>query len=55
MGLRGATSGLTAASDERVAEQLARILASRAFRQADRLRHLLTFLVNETAAGRGNG
>lgn len=36
-----------------VAEQLDRILASKAFRQADRLKRFLTFIVEETLAGRG--
>jgi TolB-like protein/Tfp pilus assembly protein PilF len=36
-----------------VAEQLNRILASKAFRQADRLKRFLTFIVEETIAGRG--
>ncbi len=35
-----------------VAEQLDRILASKAFRQADRLKRFLTFVVEETLAGR---
>jgi serine/threonine-protein kinase len=34
-------------------EQLARIIASRAFRQADRLKRFLNFIVDETLAGRG--
>src|SRR5215475_10400224 len=33
--------------------QLNRILASRAFRQADRLKRFLTYIVEETIAGRG--
>src|SRR4051794_20463718 len=37
----------------RAEEQLNRILASRAFRQADRLKHFLTVIVRETLAGRG--
>src|SRR5579859_5504715 len=36
-----------------VTEQLDRILASKAFRQADRLKRFLTFIVEETIAGRG--
>lgn len=40
-------------SDEKVAAQLERILASNVFRQADRLKRFLSFTVNETLAGRG--
>jgi TolB-like protein/Flp pilus assembly protein TadD len=40
-------------ADEKVAGQLNRILASKAFRQADRLKRFLTFIVEETIAGRG--
>jgi TolB-like protein len=42
-------------SDPRLAEQLGRILASKAFRQSDRLKRFLTFIVEETIAGRGEG
>lgn len=35
-----------------VQQQLSRILASKAFRQADRLKRFLTFIVNETMEGR---
>jgi len=38
---------------EKAAAQLNRILASKAFRQADRLKRFLTFIVEETLAGRG--
>lgn len=37
----------------KIAGQLHRILASKAFRQADRLKRFLTFIVEETIAGRG--
>ncbi len=40
-------------SDEKIVAQLDRILSSKAFRQADRLKRFLTFTVNETLAGRG--
>ena len=40
-------------SDEKIIAQLDRILSSKAFRQADRLKRFLTFTVNETIAGRG--
>ncbi|HVY93964.1 MAG TPA: tetratricopeptide repeat protein [Bryobacteraceae bacterium] len=39
--------------DEKIVAQLDRILSSKAFRQADRLKRFLTFTVNETLAGRG--
>ncbi|HKE28533.1 MAG TPA: tetratricopeptide repeat protein [Bryobacteraceae bacterium] len=35
-------------------QQLARILASRTFQQADRLKRFISFIVEETIAGRGN-
>src|SRR5690348_4557912 len=47
------THELNKESEARVAEQLCRILASKAFRQADRLKRFLTFIVEETLAGRG--
>src|ERR1700694_1411649 len=53
MTLRGSTPELGKDSDIKVAEQLNRILASKAFRQADRLKRFLTFIVEETIAGRG--
>lgn len=40
-------------SDERIVAQLDRLLSSKVFRQADRLKSFLTFTVNETIAGRG--
>lgn len=39
--------------EAKAALQLDRILASRAFRQADRMKRFLTFIVGETLAGRG--
>jgi len=39
--------------NEKVVAQLDRILSSKAFRQADRLKRFLSFTVNETLAGRG--
>src|SRR3569623_889287 len=39
--------------DEKIIAQLDRVLSSKAFRQADRLKRFLTFIVNETLAGRG--
>jgi serine/threonine-protein kinase len=48
------TPELTTRENQAAAEeQLNRILASRAFRQADRLKHFLTVIVRETIAGRG--
>jgi hypothetical protein len=54
MSLQGATSELTYSAD-RAAEQLNRILASKAFRQASRLQSFLSFVVKETLAGRAEG
>jgi TolB-like protein/tetratricopeptide (TPR) repeat protein len=39
--------------DEKIVAQLDRILSSKAFRQADRLKRFLSFTVKETMAGRG--
>src|ERR1700691_5306640 len=41
------------AESEKILAQLDRILSSKGFRQADRLKRFLTFTVNETLAGRG--
>ena len=53
MALQGSTTELAKDSTVKVAEQLNRILASKAFRQADHLKRFLTFIVEETIAGRG--
>jgi serine/threonine-protein kinase len=54
MSAGSSTTELTARDNQAAAEeQLNRILASRAFRQADRLKHFLTVVVRETIAGRG--
>src|SRR5436190_6007285 len=53
MPLQGSTAELAKGSDPKIAEQLGRILTSKAFRQADRLKRSLTFIVEETLAGRG--
>src|SRR5579862_391915 len=53
MALQGSTTELAKDSTVKVTEQLNRILASKAFRQADRLKRFLTFIVEETVAGRG--
>src|SRR4051812_25723986 len=50
---RGSTPELGKDLDEKVAEQVNRIVASKAFRQADRLKRFLRFIVEETVAGRG--
>src|SRR5689334_3928360 len=50
---RDSTPELGTDADKKAAEQLNRILASKAFRQADRLKRFLTFIVDETIAGRG--
>src|SRR5215471_11963494 len=53
MAQQGSTIELANSADDKVAEQLNRILASKAFRQADRLKRFLSFIVEETIAGRG--
>lgn len=52
MPARNSTIELRKESDELALAQLNRILASKAFRQADRLKRFLTFIVEETLAGR---
>ena len=51
---QGSTPELARESDERALGQLNRILASNAFRQADRLKRFLSFVVAETISGRGD-
>ncbi len=53
MNFRVSSSELGSDSAEKAASQLNRILASKAFRQADRLKRFLAFIVEETIAGRG--
>jgi TolB-like protein/Flp pilus assembly protein TadD len=53
MPLLDSTLELRKDADEKTTGQLNRILASRAFRQADRLKRFLAFIVEETMAGRG--
>jgi serine/threonine-protein kinase len=53
MNLRVSSSELGSDYGEKAASQLNRILASKAFRQADRLKRFLGFIVEETIAGRG--
>jgi TolB-like protein/Flp pilus assembly protein TadD len=50
---RGSTSELDREADERATEQLNRILGSKAFRQSDRLKRFLSFIVTEAIGGRG--
>ncbi len=52
MPARNSTIEVRKESDELAVAQLNRILASKAFRQADRLKRFLTFIVEETLAGR---
>ncbi len=53
MGSRASTVEAGKEVDEKVSGQLNRILASKAFRQADRLKRFLSFIVEETVRGRG--
>ena len=53
MAQQGSTIELAKDDEAKVGEQLNRILASKAFRQADRLKRFLSFIVEETIAGRG--
>jgi TolB-like protein/Tfp pilus assembly protein PilF len=53
MALQSSVTELNKASHSNVVDQLDRILASKAFRQADRLKRFLTFIVEETLAARG--
>src|SRR5215831_4913865 len=50
---RGSSFELGKDVEREAANQLNRILASKAFRQADRLKRFLTFIVEETVGGRG--
>src|SRR5207302_9385254 len=53
MPLKSSTPELGRDPDQKATAQLTRILASKAFRQADRLKRFLSFIVEETIAGRG--
>jgi serine/threonine-protein kinase len=53
MALQSSTAELGKDPHVNVGQQLDRILASKAFRQADRLKRFLTFIVEESLAGRG--
>src|SRR5437588_8518041 len=54
MSSQGSASELGKHSDEKARGQLNRILSSKAFRQADRLKRFLSFVVEETISGRGD-
>jgi len=53
MAVRSSTPELGKEMDAKVAAHLNRIFGSKAFRQADRLKRFLTFIVEEAIAGRG--
>ncbi len=53
MAVRTSTSA-PSADTEKIRQQLERVLGSKAFRQVDRLQRFLSFIVNETLAGRGD-
>jgi serine/threonine-protein kinase len=53
MAFQSSTTELGRDSDAKVSDQLNRIVASKAFRQADRLKRFLTFIVEQTLGGRG--
>jgi serine/threonine-protein kinase len=53
MAQQGSTIELAKDTEAKIAEQLTRILSSKSFRQADRLKRFLSFIVEETVAGRG--
>jgi TolB-like protein/Tfp pilus assembly protein PilF len=53
MAQQGSTIELAKDAEGRISEQLQRILTSKSFRQADRLKRFLSFIVEETVAGRG--
>ncbi len=54
MSPRSTALAVTKETDEKVRQQLRRILASKAFRQADRLQSFLSFIVEEMVAGRSD-
>ncbi len=53
MNSRAATLAATKESEEKIQQQLSRILASKAFQPVERLKRFLDFVVRETLAGRG--
>ena len=54
MTLQGSPPELARGSTDKVLDQLNRILSSKAFRQADRLKRFLSFVVAETVSGRSD-
>jgi len=53
MAQQSSTIELDKDAEAKIADQVTRILASKAFRQADRLKRFLSFIVEETVAARG--
>jgi TolB-like protein len=53
MAQQGSTVDPAKVAHSAIGEQLNRILASKTFRQADRLKRFISFIVEETIAGRG--
>jgi TolB-like protein/Flp pilus assembly protein TadD len=53
MALQGSPTELARDTASKAVEQVGRILASKSFRQSDRLKRFLSFIVDETIAGRG--
>jgi serine/threonine-protein kinase len=53
MALQGSTTESAGEIASKAVEQVGRILVSKAFRQSDRLKRFLSFIVEETVAGRG--
>jgi TolB-like protein/Tfp pilus assembly protein PilF len=51
---KSTTLSVNKETDEKVRQQLRRILGSKSFRQVDRLQSFLTFIVEEMLAGRGD-
>lgn len=54
MANKNTTIAVSKETDEKIREQLRRILASKAFRQVDRLQGFLSFIVEEMLAARGD-
>jgi TolB-like protein/Tfp pilus assembly protein PilF len=54
MAQQGSPTELARETEAKAPEQLERLLASKAFRQSDRLKRFLSFIVEETIVGRGD-
>src|SRR5690348_10877047 len=54
MANKNTTIAISKETDEKIREQLRRVLASKAFRQVDRLQGFLSFIVEEMLAARGD-